>query len=144
MSELTTLEKIVMIVTKYGKLPADFNDITTLTTWSRKLACCLFDYAGEVGDLYKEAKGSEYARKAAYERERLRLIGEGKSAAAAEIEAKAKIEAVLFQEVSADADYRAAQMQHSAARDVLEAMRQHIASLKLEHRLEMAGQGSQQ
>lgn len=142
-AKYTTLDKVVMIVERYAKVPADFRDIETLTTWNRKLACCLFDYSGEVGDLYKEAKGTEYARRTAYERERLRLIGEGKSAAAAEIEAKASIETVLFQEVSADADYRAAQMQLSAARDVLEAMRQHIASLKMEHRLEMQGQGSQ-
>jgi hypothetical protein len=71
------------------------------------------------------------------------LIGEGKSAADADIEAKASTENALFQEVAADADYRAAQMQLSAARDVLEAMRQHIASLKMEQRLEMHGQGSQ-
>lgn len=142
-AEIPTLDKIHMIVDRYSKLQADFRDIDTLTTWNRKLACCLFDYAGEVGDLYKEAKGSEYARRTAYERERLRLIGEGKSAAAADIEAKAAIENALLQEVATDADYRAAQMQLSAARDVLEAMRQHISSLKQEHRLEMAGQGSQ-
>lgn len=141
---ISTHEKITVIVERYSKIPFDFNDINTLTSWNRKLACCLFDYSGEVGDLYKEAKGTEYARKTAFERERLRLIGEGKSAAAAEVEAKTKIETVLLQEVSADSDYRSAQMQLSAARDVLEAMRQHIASLKMEHRLEMAGQGSQQ
>lgn len=140
---MTTLEKIAKVVNRYHSLPDDYRDVEALTKGLRLLACCLFDYAGEVGDLYKEAKGSEYARRSAYERERLRLIGEGKSAAAAEIEAKAAIETVLFQEVAADADYRAAQMQLSAARDVLEAMRQHIASLKLEQRLEMQGQGSQ-
>lgn len=138
------LDRIARVVTWYQGISPDFSDIALLTSANRKLACCLFDYSGEVGDLYKEAKGSEYLRRTAYERERLRLIGEGKSAAAADIEAKASVETSLFQEVAADADYRAAQMQLSAARDVLEAMRQHIASLKLEHRLEMAGQGSQQ
>lgn len=143
MSDLSTPDKIAMIVQRYQKVPADYRDIETLTTWNRKLACCLFDYAGEVGDLYKEAKGAEYARRTTYERERLKAIGEGKSAASAEIEAKARIETVLLQEVAADVDFRVAQMQLSAARDVLEAMRQHISSLKQEHRLEMAGQGSQ-
>lgn len=143
MPELTTLEKIALIVGKYQAIPADFKDISRLTTWSQKLACCLFDYAGEVGDLYKAAKGAEYARKAAFEKKRLELIEAGKSAAAAEAEAKAGTTGDLFNETCADADYRAAFMQYSAARDVLEAMRQHIASLKQEHRLEMTGQGSQ-
>lgn len=144
MSDLSTLDKIVMIVERYAKVPADFRDIDTLTTWNRKLACCLFDYSTEVGLLYKDAKGTEYARRTAYERERLKAMGDGKSAAASEVEAKASIEAALFQEVCADADYKAAQMHLNAARDVLEAMRQHIASLKTEKRLEMTGAAQQQ
>lgn len=139
-----TVTEITRLVDRYHSLPADYRDIEGLTKGLRLLACCLFDYAGEVGDLYKLAKGCEYARKAAYERERYRLINEeNKSASAADIEARAKVESDLQRETDADADYRAAQMQLSAARDVLEAMRQHISSLKQEHRLEMAGQGSQ-
>lgn len=144
-TDLSTLDKISMIVERYQKVPADFRDIETLTTWNRKLACCLFDYAGEVGDLYKSGKGAEYERRTLHERERLRLMSEGKSAAAADGEAKAGVQyaAALLAEFAADGDYKAAQMQLSAARDVLEAMRQHIASLKMEQRLEMTGQGSQ-
>lgn len=102
----------------------------------------MFDYAGEVGDLYKASKASEYMRKSAFEKERLRLIGEGKSAAAAGNEAQTAIDSLLFAEVCADADYRAAQMQYQAAGDVLRSMIQHIASLKEEKRLEMHGQAT--
>lgn len=142
-AEQSTIERIVKVVNWYHKIPADFNDVELLTNASRKLACLLFDYSGEVGDMYKLAKGTEYARKVAYEKERLSLIGKGKSAAAAEIEARAGIDQQMFAETCADSDFRSAQMQLSAARDVLEAIRQHIASLKMEQRLEMQGQGSQ-
>lgn len=141
---MTPSDKITAIVRRYESLPDDYRDIDALTKGLRLLACACFGYSTEVGELYRQSKGTEYARRAAYERERLRLIGEGKSAAAADIEAKSAIESALFQEVEADAEYKIANLQLSAARDVLEAMRQHIASLKTEKRLEMAGQGSQQ
>lgn len=132
-------DKITAIVRRYESLPDDYRDIDALTKGLRLLACALFAYSTEVGELYRQSKGTEYARRTAYERERLRLIGEGKSAAAADIEAKGAVETVLFQEVEADAEYKAASLQLNAARDVLEAMRQHIASLKTEKRLEMTG-----
>lgn len=140
---MTTSELIARIVARYESLPDDYRDIDGLTKGQRKLACALFSYAKEVGEQYRQSKGAEYARKTAFERERLRLIGEGKSAAAAEIEAKAAVENALFHEVEADAEYRAGWMQYNAARDVLEAMRQHIASLKQEYRIEMAGAAQQ-
>lgn len=141
---LTTLDKISIIVSKYQGIPADFRDLEKLTYWNRKLACAIFDYCGEVGDMYKSAKAHEFFRKATYERERIRLIKEeSKSASAADAEARAKIEKEMRAEVDADADYRAAMMQLQGARDVLEAMRQHIASIKQEMKLEMTGQGSQ-
>lgn len=141
---MTNTDKITAIVRRYESLPDDYRDIEALTKGLRLLACALFAYSTEVGELYKQCKGTEYARQIAYERERLRLIGEGDSAAAAGIKAKAAVESALFQEVAADIEYKAAAMQKDAAKDVLEAMRQHIASLKTEKRLEMAGQGSQQ
>lgn len=134
-----TSDKITAIVKRYQSLPDDYRDIDALTKGLRLLACALFEYSTHVGELYKQSKGTEYARRTAYERERLRLVGEGKSAAGADIEARAAVEMVLFQEVEADAEYKAAAMQRDAARDVLEAMRQHIASLKTEKRLEMSG-----
>lgn len=67
------------------------------------------------------------------------MIAAGKSAAAADAEAKTTIDQLAFTEVVSDADYRAAMLQLQAARDVLEAMRQHISSLKEERRIEMAG-----
>ena len=139
-----SLEQINKVVVWYNRIQPGFADIALLTDANRKIACAIFDYSAEVGELYKESKGLEYTRKAAFERERLRLIGSGKSAAAAEIEAKTSIENALFSEVAADANFRSAQMQLSAAKDVMEAMRQHISSLKMEKSLEMTGQGSQQ
>lgn len=142
--EICTLDKISMIVQKYQAVPHDYKNLEVMTSWNRKLACAIFDYTGEVGDLYKAANAYSFARKAAYERERIRLIKEdGKSAAAADAEAKAKIENELESEMNADADYRSAMMQLQGARDVLDAMRQHIASIKQEMKLEMTGQGSQ-
>jgi len=138
--DIPTLEKIAMIVQRYQAIPADCRDIEKVTTWQRKLACALFDYAGEVGSLYKASNGAEYARKSAFEKERLRLIGEGKSAAAAGNEAQATIDSLIFDEVCADADYRAAQMQYQAATDVLRSMIQFVASMKEERRIEMQGQ----
>ena len=145
MADISTLEKISMVVNLYQCIPVDFRDIEKMTSWQRKLACALFDYSGEVADLYKAAKGTEYMRKATYEKERLRLIiEEEKSASAADAQAKAKVaDKELFNETTADADYRAGLMQLHAARDVLEAMRQQIASLKQERHLDMTGQGSQ-
>lgn len=141
--QLTTADKITAIVRRYESLPDDYRDIDALTKGLRKLACALYDYAAETGELYRQSKGTEYARKTAYERERLRLIGEGEAVARAEIKAKEAVENALFQEVEADAEYKAASLQLSAARDVLEAMRQHIASLKTEKRLEMTGASQQ-
>lgn len=120
---MTTAEKIQAVVRTYAAVPPDFRDIDRLTSWNRKLACVLFEYAREVGGLYEISKGSEYARKAAFERERLRLIGEGKSAAASEIEARNAVESLAFSETEADVQYRAALLQYHAARDVMEAMR---------------------
>lgn len=136
---METPDKIKWIVDKYGGIAADFRDLDTLTAWQRKLACVLFDYANEVGEMSKTAKGAEYARKTAYEKKRIELISGGKSAAAADAEARASVDELAFTEMCSDADYRAAILQLQAARDVLEAMRQHISSLKEERRIEMAG-----
>jgi hypothetical protein len=136
---MTTLDNIAKVVSWYGAIPKDYRDIEMLTYTHRRLSVLLFDYAGEVGDLYKQSKGSEYTRKTAFERERLRLIGEGKSAAAAGNEAQTTISELAFAEVCADADYRSALMQYQAAGDVLRAISQHIASMKEERRLEMSG-----
>ena len=136
---MNTDEKIDDIVQFYAGIEKDFRDIDRLTTGVRRLACLLFDYATQIGELYATAKGSEYARKAAFERERLRLLDEGKSAAAAEIGARSAVESLVFSETETDVAYRSAQLRYNAARDVLESMRQHLATLKGEKRLEMAG-----
>lgn len=141
--EQTILDQIAGVVAWYRSLPKDYNDIQLLSTAQKKLACLLFDYAGEVGDLYKAKNATEYTRKTTFEKERLRLIGDGKSAAAAGNEAQTMIAKIAFEEFCADADYRAALMQKEAASDVLRSMLQHIASIKEERRLEFSGQGSQ-
>lgn len=138
-----TLDKIAAIVTWYKGVPHSFSDVQQLTAAQKALACLLFEYAGEVGELYKQKNGTEFTRKAIFEKERLRLIGEGKSAAAAGNEAQTLIGTSAFAEVCADAEYRAAVMQKEAASDVLRSMLQHIANIKEERRLEISGQGSQ-
>lgn len=136
MSALPTIEKIVQ---GYNALPADFNDIDRLTTALRRLACAVFDYSREVGEKYKDARSTEFQRKATEQREKLRLIGEGQSAAAAESAAKAASEKLQFAEIEADAEYRAAYLALTSANAVLDAIRQHISTLKSEKRLEMTG-----
>ena len=136
MNTLPTIEKIVQ---GYNALPADFNDIDRLTTALRRLACAVFEYSREVGEKYRDARSTEFQRKAAEQREKLRLIGEGQSAAAAESAAKAAAEKLQFAEIEADAEYRAAYLALTSANGVLDAIRQHISTLKSEKRLEMTG-----
>lgn len=130
-------ENIDKVVDWYGNLKKDYRDIEALIYAQKQLSVALYQYAAELGSLYETAKGAEYARKAAFERERLRLVGEGKSAAAAENEAKEAVNSLLFNETQADAEYKAAYFRQSAAGDILRVMQQHIASLKDERRFEM-------
>lgn len=132
------MDSIDTIVNWYGGLPKAYRDIQALIYAQKQLAVSLYDFAAVLGEKYELAKGSEHARKIAFERERLRLIGEGKSAAAAENEAKTAVEGLMFSETSADAEYRAASFKFNSAGDILRVMQQHIASLKDERRFDMA------
>lgn len=133
---MDTLDKII---TWFGGLAKDYRDIERLLYAQKQLAVELYNDAKRVGELYELARGTEYARKTAFERERLRLIAEGSTAAKAEAEARTAVETLAFSETTADAEYRTALLRHQAAADILRAMQQHISSLKDERRFDMAG-----
>jgi len=136
---MTTDEKIDSIVKRYQALPRDFNSPESLTYAQQQLVCLLWDYVKEVGELYELSKGAEAARKVAFEREKLRLIGENESVAAADAKAKEAISSMVFSEIEADVRYKAASLRLTAARDVYQAIYQHISSLKQEKRFIMQG-----
>lgn len=129
--------EIEKIVDWYRTIPKDFRDLETMTAAHRKMACLLFDYAGELGRKYEQAKAAEAALKIAYLKERTRLMTEeNMSGVAADVRAKAATANELFGETAADVEYRTAQIQYQAAQDVLRVLGQHIATLKDERRLE--------
>lgn len=136
---MNTLEEIERIIRRYQELPADFSDVDRLQTASRKLATWLFTLAGEVGMLYKEKNRTEFQRRAAFDRKRKEVISQGESAAKAEAEAKDAVTELLKAEMEADADHRAAQLLYDAAKDVLDALRQHVSKAKEERKFEMTG-----
>ena len=140
---MTILEEIERAVTWYKSVKSDFSDVDTLLRTQRHLAGLLWDFAGELGMLYKQKNRCEFQRKAAFERARLEAMSGGSSAAKAEVEARAKIETEISDELTADAEYRAAWLLHDAAQGIMSAMMQHISHLKAEKRAEFAGQGSQ-
>ncbi len=140
---MDTLAEIEKAVTWYKSVKSEFNDVDTLLRTQRHLAGLLWDFAGEIGGLYKQKNRCEFQRKAEFERERQTAIKKGETAAKAEIEARVAVEALTENELNADAEYRAAWILYEAAQGVLSAMVQHISHLKQEKRAEAAGQGSQ-
>lgn len=133
------METLDKIASWFGSLPKDFRDIERLIYAQKQLSVALYEDAKRVGDLYQMARGSEYARKIAFERERLRLIEAGSSAAKAESEARSAVDKLAFEETGADSEYRTALLRHQAAADILKVMQQFISSLKDERRFEMTG-----
>lgn len=140
---MDTLPQIEKVIAWYKSVKSDFNDVDALLRTQRHLAGLLWDFAGEIGGLYKQKNRCEFQRKAEFERERQAAMKAGDTAAKAEIEARVKVEPLIESELSADAEYRAAWILYEAAQGVLSAMVQHISHLKAEKRAEAAGQGSQ-
>ena len=139
----TTLENIEGAVSWYGEVKSDFSDIDTLMRVQRALATWLFEYAGEVGMLYKGRNRSEFQRKAAFARARQEGIAKGENVSKAEAAAAVAIEELMKAESEADAEFKAAALLLEHGRDVLGAMVQHISHLKSEKRMEANGTGSQ-
>lgn len=138
-------EKIQAAVQWYAALDAGFADIATLMEARRRLACHLFAFAVEVGELGREKNRVEHLRKSKY----ARIVAEsleksdGKGVAAAQVAAEHLTSHERGEEAAAEAAYYAAKVVMDAGNNVLDTMNQHISNLKAERRLEFSGQGSQ-
>lgn len=139
----STAEQIADVTNWYRSLKTDFADVDLLLRTQREFAARLFDFAGEVGSLYKQKNRTEFQRKAAFARERQNRIATAGSVAKAESEALVEVETLLCNEQQADSEYRAAYLLLEHGRDVLQSMTQHLSYLKQEKRSETYGQGSQ-
>ena len=141
-----TLERIQSAVSWYATIDRDYGDIVTLMEARRRLACHLFNFAMEVGELNREKNRKEHNRKSKY----ARLVSEaltksaGKNVAAAKESADFLTSFERGEETAAEAEYYAARLIHDAGNNVLDTLNQHISNLKQERRLEYSGQGSQQ
>lgn len=141
-----TLERIQSAVQWYATIDRDYSDIVTLMEARRRLACHIFAFALEVGELNREKSRKEHLRKSRYARivsEQLEK-SEGKNVAAAQQLADFKTSFERGEETASEAEYFAARIIYEAANNVLDCLNQHISNLKQERRLEYSGQGSQQ
>lgn len=144
--QATILERIQAAVQWYATIDRDYGDIVTLMEARRRLACHIFAFAMEVGELNREKSRKEYLRKSKYARtvsEQLEK-SEGKNVAAAKEHADFKTMFERGEETASEAEYYAARVVYEAANNVLDCLNQHISNLKQERRLECTGQGSQQ
>ena len=141
---LSTLEQIEKTVQWYAGISRDFNDLDMLLSAARKLSCLVFDFAGDVGMLYKERTRTEFQRKAEFGRiyRELMAADPRPSVASAEKEADALCASLRDAEQQADSEHYAAKLWLDTARAVDDQMRQHISNLKSEKRAEQTGQGS--
>lgn len=144
-AQLSTLEQIGKTVQWYAGISRDFNDLDMLLSAARKLSALVFDFAGDVGMLYKERNRTEFQRKAEFGRiyRELMAADPRPSVAAAEKEADALCASLRDAEQQADSEHYAAKLWLDTARAVHDQMRQHISNLKSEKRAEQTGQGSQ-
>lgn len=141
----STLERIHSAVSWYATIDRDYSDIVTLMEARRRLACHLFAFALEVGELNREKNRTEHMRKSKYARTVAELLAEsgGKNVEAAKQAADFKTSGERGEEGAAEAAYYAARLIHEAGNNVLDCLNQHISNLKQERRLEYSGQGSQ-
>lgn len=146
--QVTVLERICAAVSWYSTIDRDFNDITTLMEARRRLACHLFAFAMEVGELNREKSRKEHLRKSKYARTVSEMLeksqGKTVSVTAAKEHADFKTMFERGEETASEAEYYAARVVYEAANNVLDTLSQHISNLKSERRLEYSGQGSQQ
>lgn len=144
----TTLERIQSAVVWYSTIDRDYADITTLMEARRRLACHLFAFAMEVGELNREKSRKEHLRKSKYARTVSEMLeksqGKTVSVTAAKEHADFKTMFERGEETASEAEYYAARVVYEAANNVLDTLSQHISNLKSERRLEYSGQGSQQ
>jgi hypothetical protein len=144
--QASILEKICAAVSWYATIDRDYADIVKLMEARRRLACHIFAFAMEVGELNREKSRKEHLRKSKYARtvsEQLEK-SEGKNVAAAKEHADFKTQFERGEETASESEYYAARVVYEAANNVLDCLNQHISNLKQERRLEYTGQGSQQ
>lgn len=139
----TTAERIEDGVHAFKGMKPDPANLERLLWYQTTFAPLLFEFAGEVGELYKRRNETEFQRRAAFNRSRREYIQGGNSAAKAESFAAVDVEALLNDEQRADAEYKAAALLLEHGRDVLQAIVQIISHLKAEKRAEQYGAGSQ-
>lgn len=145
----TPLEEIQKIIKLYRTTEWGPQDLERLLNGARKLACEIFFFADEVGDLAHDRTGTEYRRKSAFAKAKESLIesrnkqGEKVVANLIENEALTAIDEYLKDEAMAESTYQKAKMLLDTARDVHSQMNQHISYFKTEKRLENSAQGSQ-
>lgn len=138
-----THERIADGVRLFQTMRAEPQNLEALMLHQRAFSTLLFQFAIEVGELYRRKGETEFQRKAAFNRARREYIKTGDSAARAESFAAVDIEALLEAEQRADADYKAAYLLLEHGRDVLQTITQHISHLKAEKRADTFGQGGQ-
>lgn len=140
-TEKSTAERITDVVKDYYRYK-DKAGIEGLIRIRKNLAVLKYGLATEVAELYTEKNGAEFRRKAEYYRKKKELL-KTSTIGKAETEAEVLIEELRKEEQMADALYKSASFILDSAKDVLDALSQHIANLRQEKREEMTGQGSQ-
>lgn len=137
----TPLERIQSAVAWYNGLKQGYNDIDTLLTASNRLACSIFDFAAEVGDMYQEKNATEFRRKKAFGEALQKALSaqEKQNVSQAREEAEMEVKEQRKAEALADATYYQSKFLLDAAKDVLDRMKQHISNLKQEKSHVMSG-----
>lgn len=132
--QLTPLQTIERVVAWYAKQPRDYQNIDRLQYSAKTLSCALFDFASEVGGLYKQRNRTEFQRKAEFGRiyRELMAAEQRPSVSAAEKEAESLVSTLRDEEQQADAEYMAAKMLLETAKGVHDQMRQQIGLLRSE------------
>ncbi len=132
--QLTPLQTIERVVAWYAKQPRDYQNIDRLQYAAKTLSCALFDFASEVGGLYKQRNRTEFQRKAEFGRiyREPTAAEQRPSVFVAETEDKRPVFPPPDEEQQADAEYMAAKMLLETAKGVHDQMRQQIGLLRSE------------
>ena len=138
-TEKSTLEQLTDIVVWYHNINKEFSDLGKLQNCARKMATLLFFHATEVAALYQEKNAAEYMRESKRDRKKSELINAGSSATAADVSAREFVATYLYEEQRADSSFQKVKILHESAKDVLNAVQQHVSNLKAERNLELRG-----
>lgn len=137
------LQQIAALIESYNRAPKNTPDIEGLLLLRRRLANLSYKLGELTGEAYHERNGTEYRRKRAQSIIFNREMTAGKSAAAADQQARFETDEEQKQEFLADANYRQLQILLGQVNEILNTMNQHIAFTRREHANETTNQGSQ-